>query len=103
LFSPEVRFLLNSLTVVGALLLLYYLVNRFGPGAAGFKKGKELELLEKLPINSESGLIVFRAGREKLLAYYSKNDFKVIKEIKDEGTADFNSNTSASGGVGRDS
>jgi len=101
LLSNELQFLLNSLTVVGSLFLLYYLVNRFDL-RFGPRGGRNLELLERLPLSGDSGLVVFRAGKRKFLGFYSKGDFKLLKELEDEedGSA-FGSNSGD--GVGRDS
>ncbi|RKQ63257.1 hypothetical protein C7457_0121 [Thermovibrio guaymasensis] len=80
----ELQFLLNSLTVIGALVFLYYLINRYGFKFPYNKGGRNLELLEKLPLSGDSGLIVFRAGKRQYLGFYSRGDFKILKEIKDD-------------------
>lgn len=95
----ELHFLLNSLTLIGALFLIYYLVNRYGLRFSP-KGGRNLELLERLPLSGDSGLIIFRAGKKRYLGFYSKGDFKLLKELEDEESSADSLNSD--GGVGRD-
>jgi len=91
----ELQFLLNSLTVIGALIFLYYLINKYGFKFPYNKGGRNLELLEKLPLSGDSGLIVFRAGKRQYLGFYSRGDFKILKEIEndeDSSTTGFSAN-----------
>jgi hypothetical protein len=78
----EFKFLINALLLLGGLLFVYYLVNKYGLYSPN-RKGGKLKVLERYPLSGESGLIVFKFNGKTFLAFYGKENFKVISEKED--------------------
>jgi len=74
------QFLLNSALLIGALLALYYLVGRLGvKGGRGV-----IKVVDRAPLSRDGGLIVFEVEGVRYLGFYSKDNFKILKELKNE-------------------
>ncbi len=102
--SSELKFLLNSFLIVVALFIVYWLVNKYN--FKPYLKGRNLKLIERLPLSSESGLVVVEFRGKLLLCYYSKDNFKVLKEIEGDAKEVFDTGLSFNGspnGLRRDS
>jgi hypothetical protein len=86
----EVKFLVNALTILVGLLFLYYLVNKYsGFPVRGVKGRRRIEVLERYPLTGDSGLILFRFDKKVFLAFYGKENFKVISETEDVEESSF--------------
>lgn len=102
--SSELKFLLNSFLIIVGLFIVYWIVNRYG--FKPYLKGRNLKLIERLPLSRESGLIVVEFKGKLLLCYYSKDDFKILKEIEGNVKEVFDTGLSFNGssnGLRRDS
>jgi len=96
--SDEVfKFLLNSLFFILGLLAVYFFLAKFNPN---LRRGgsREIEILDRYPLDRESSLILFRVRDTTFLCCQSRGEVKVLREWKDEESSD----TSTSGGVSAD-
>lgn len=91
------KFFLNSLFLILGLLAVYFFVLRFN---LNLRKGssREIEILDRCPIDRESSLILFRVKNTTFLCCQSRGEVKVLREWKDEESSD----TSTSSGVSAD-
>ncbi len=89
------RFLLNSLFLISGLLVVYFLVLKFNPN---FRRGssREIEVLDRYPIDRESSLILFKVRETTFLCCHSRGEVKVLREWKDEESSEVSSGSSSS-------
>jgi len=76
------KFLLSSVTVIGLLFLVYYVVNRLGLTFPYRKGGRFIELLDYRPVDRDRGFLLVKVrGREFFIAY-DKGGIYLLKDWK---------------------
>ena len=89
------KFLFNSLFLILCLLFVYFLVVRLNP-ALRRSRGREIEILDRCPIDRESSLILFRVRGRTFLCCQSKGEVKVLREWKDGESSEVSSDIPSS-------
>ena len=95
--DEALKFLLNSLFVILGLLAVYFLVVRFNPNLRRGNR-REIEVLDRYPIDRESSLILFKVRGTTFLCCHSRGDVKVLREWKDGENSKISSDSSSSSG-----
>jgi flagellar biogenesis protein FliO len=84
LSDAALHFLVSSFAVIGFLLALYAALLRFG-GAGRFSLyGRELKVLDRVPLNKDSGVVVLAFRGRRFLLYYGPSGATLLKEWGDE-------------------
>ncbi|GEM_PF-2028762 len=88
--SDALRFLLTSGGLIIILIAVYYLVNKAGfSGDFPFRRRGIIEIVDRVPIDRERGILLIRVREEVFLLFYSGSYVQLLKEWKDEIPADF--------------
>lgn len=90
--EAAVKFLLNSLFLILGLLAVYFLLVKLNLGYRRSGK-REIEILDRCPIDRESSLILFRVKGVTLLCCQSRGEVKVLREWKDEDKSEISSSS----------
>ncbi len=93
--DEALKFLFNSLFVILGLLAVYFFVVKFNPN---LRRGgrREIEVLDRYPIDRESSLILFKVRGTTFLCCHSRGEVKVLREWKDEESSETSSDSSSS-------
>lgn len=95
--EEALKFLLNSAVLILLLLALYFVVVKFNPRTVR-RPGREIKVVDRYPLDRESSLLLFKVRDTTFLCCYSRGEFKVLREWKDEkGTADSSDTDTSTG------
>jgi flagellar biogenesis protein FliO len=84
LSDAALHFLLSSLAVIGLLLALYAALLRFGAAGRFPLYGRELKVLDKVPLNKDSGVVLLAFRGRRFLLYYGPSGATLLKEWGEE-------------------
>ena len=93
--ETAIKFLFNSLFLILGLLVIYFFVVRMNLGYSRGRK-REIEILDRCPIDRESSLILFKVKGVTILCCQSRGEVKVIREWKDENKSKVSSDSFSS-------